>query len=105
MADIVVIALYVDDLVFTGNNLKLIEDFRKEMMMRYKMNDFGLLHHFLGIEIHQEDDGVFICQKKYVEKILKRFRMFGCNPTNTPLVVNEKLKKLAPVLIKVCTEA
>ena len=93
MADILIFALYMDDLVFTRDNLKLIEDFRKEMMMRYEMNDLGLLHHFLGIEIHQEGDGVFICQKKYAEKILKKFGMFGCNPTDTPLVVNEKLKK------------
>ena len=93
MVDILIVTLYVDDLIFTGNNLKLIEDFRKEMMMRYKMNDLGILHHFFGIEIYQEDDGVFICQKKYAEKILKKFGMFGCNPTNTPLVVNEKLKK------------
>ena len=62
MADILIFALYMDDLVFTRDNLKLIEDFRKEMMMRYEMNDLGLLHHFLGIEIHQEGDGVFICQ-------------------------------------------
>jgi hypothetical protein len=93
MVDILIVALYVDDLIFTGNNLKMIEDFRKEMMMRYEMNDLGLLHHFLGIEIYQEVDGVFICQKKYAEKILKKFGMFGCNPTDTPLVVNEKLKK------------
>lgn len=70
MADILIVALYVDDLIFTGNNLKLIEDFRKEMMRKYEMNNLGLLHHFLRIEIYQEDDGVFICQKKYAEKIL-----------------------------------
>lgn len=93
MVDILIVALYMDDLVFIGNNLKLIEDFRKEMRMRYEMNSLGLLHHFLGIEIHQEDDRVFISQKKYVEKILKKFEMFDCNPTDTPLVMNEKLKK------------
>jgi len=53
VADILIVSLYVDDLVFIGNNSKLIEDFRKEMMMRYEMNDLGLLHHFLRIEIHQ----------------------------------------------------
>ena len=37
----------------------------------------GLLHLFLGIEIHK-DGGVFISQKNYAEKILKMFGMFGC---------------------------
>jgi len=68
MTDILIIALYVDDLIFTGNNLKLIEDFRKEMMMRYEMNDLGLLHHFLGIEIHQEDDGVLFVKRNMLQK-------------------------------------
>ena len=57
------------------------------------MSDMGLLHYFLGIDAYQEEDGVFICQKRYVEHILKKFGMASCNPISTPLVVNEKLKK------------
>ena len=30
------------------------------------MSDMGLLHCFFGIEVYQEEDGVFICQKRYV---------------------------------------
>ncbi|KAK2978867.1 hypothetical protein RJ640_030916 [Escallonia rubra] len=71
----------------------MIKDFRKEMMKKYEMNDMGLLKHFLGMEIHQDDEGVFICQKNYAEKVLKKFRMYGCNPKATPLIVGEKLKK------------
>ncbi|KAK2996036.1 hypothetical protein RJ640_002196 [Escallonia rubra] len=59
----------------------------------YEMNDMGLLKHFLGMEIHQDDEGVFICQKNYAEKVLKKFRMYGCNPKATPLIVGEKLKR------------
>ncbi|XP_019051687.1 PREDICTED: uncharacterized protein LOC109114070 [Nelumbo nucifera] len=53
----------------------------------------GLLHHFLGIEIYQGDDGVFIFQSKYDEKVLKKFRMLGCKSVATPLDLNEKLMK------------
>lgn len=63
VVDILIVALYVYDLIFIGNNLNLIEDFRKEMMVRYEMNNLGLLHHFLRFEIYQEIDEVFICQK------------------------------------------
>ena len=92
-ADILIVALYVDDLVYTGNNKRVIEDFKKDMMKKYEMSDLGLLHYFLGIEIYQDDYGVFICQKKYAENILKKFGMLGCKPVDTPLVVNEKFKK------------
>ncbi|KAK2965254.1 hypothetical protein RJ640_015752 [Escallonia rubra] len=90
---ILIVALYVDDLLFTGNSEKMIKDFRKEMMKKYEMNDMGLLKHFLGMEIHQDDEGIFICQKNYAEKVLKKFRMYGCNPKATPLIVGEKLKR------------
>ncbi|RVW99106.1 Retrovirus-related Pol polyprotein from transposon RE1 [Vitis vinifera] len=40
------------------------EKFRNEMMKKYEMSDMGLLHYFLGIEVYQEEDGVFICQKR-----------------------------------------
>ncbi|XP_042418546.1 secreted RxLR effector protein 161-like [Zingiber officinale] len=53
----------------------------------------GLLRHFLGMEIYQEEEIVFICQKIYAEKILKKFNMLGCNPVSTPLIMGEKLKK------------
>ncbi|KAL9266033.1 Retrovirus-related Pol polyprotein from transposon TNT 1-94-like protein, partial [Drosera capensis] len=58
--DILIVALYVDDLVFIGSNEKMIAEFKSDMMKRYEMNDLGVLHHFLGIEIHQVDDGVFM---------------------------------------------
>ncbi|CAJ2661747.1 unnamed protein product [Trifolium pratense] len=63
------------------------------MMKKYEMSDLGLLHHFLGIEVYQDEYGVFICQKRYTENILKKFGMYGCKPVDIPLVVNEKLKK------------
>ncbi|XP_050890188.1 uncharacterized mitochondrial protein AtMg00810-like [Lathyrus oleraceus] len=90
--DILLVSLYVDDLVYTDDNKKMIENFKIEMMKKY-MSDLGLLHHFIGIEAHQDEYGVFICQKRYAGNILKKFGMYGCKPADIPLVVNEKLKK------------
>jgi len=90
--DILIVALYVDDIVLTGNNEKMIEEFKKDMVKKYEMSDMGLLRHFLSMKIYQ-DKGVFILQKLYAEKILKKFRMDGCKSVPTPLVVNEKLMK------------
>ena len=90
---ILIISLYVDDMVVTGNDETMISNFKDEMMKRYEMSDLGLLHHFLGIEIHQEDKGVFICQNKYAQDLLGKFQMLDCNPVHTPLQVNQKLSK------------
>ncbi|XP_058722251.1 uncharacterized protein LOC131594177 [Vicia villosa] len=65
----------------------------QEMMKKYEMSDLGLLHDFIGIEVYQDEYGVFICQRRYAENILKKFGMNGCKPVDIPLVVNEKLKK------------
>lgn len=62
-------------------------------MEKYEMSNMGILKHFLGMEITQMKDGVFISQKIYVEKVLKKFNMFGCKSMSTPLVINEKLIK------------
>ena len=91
--DILIISLYVDDLVFTGSDEKMIEEFKLDMMKKYEMNDLRLLHYFLGIEIYQNKESVFICQKKYAKTLLEKFRMSNCKSVATPLVVNEKLKK------------
>jgi hypothetical protein len=48
---------------------------------------------FLGIEVYQDKEDVFISQRMYAKKILRKFRMVGCKPMATPLAVNEKLKK------------
>ena len=91
--DILIAAIYVDDLLFTGNNESMIKEFKSEMLKRYEMSDMGQLCHFLGIEIYQDVDGVFISQRKYAENILKNQHMFGCNYMDSPLSVNDKLKK------------
>ncbi|KAK2966883.1 hypothetical protein RJ640_028893 [Escallonia rubra] len=80
-----------NDLIVTGSDEKMVYEFKSKMMKRYEMNDLGLLHYFLGIEIQQTEGGIFICQKKYGETILKKFKMYGCKSVGTPLVVDQKL--------------
>jgi hypothetical protein len=69
--DDILIAFYVDNFVFTKNNERMIKEFKKEMMKKYEISDLGLLNHFIGMGIYQREKGVIICQKKYVENVLK----------------------------------
>nr|XP_016478508.1 PREDICTED: uncharacterized mitochondrial protein AtMg00810-like [Nicotiana tabacum] len=87
---ILIVCLYVDDLIFTGNNPELIYEFREAMISKFEMIDLGLMSYFLGIEVSQLDNGIFISQKKYASDILKRFNMDKAKSIFTPL--EEKLK-------------
>ncbi|KAL0398405.1 UNVERIFIED_CONTAM: Retrovirus-related Pol polyprotein from transposon TNT 1-94 [Sesamum radiatum] len=91
--DTLIVSLYVDDLIYTENNEKMIHDFKEDMMKTFEMSDLGLMHFFLGIEINQEKEEIFICQKKYTETLLKKFKMESCKTVTTPLVTGEKYKK------------
>ncbi|KAL0379752.1 UNVERIFIED_CONTAM: Retrovirus-related Pol polyprotein from transposon RE2 [Sesamum angustifolium] len=71
----------------------MIQDFKEDMMKTFEMSDLGLMHFFLGIEINQEKEGIFICQRKYTETLLKKFKMESCKTVTTPLVTGEKYQK------------
>lgn len=53
----------------------------------------GELSFFLGLQVHQTKNGIFISQIKYLKKILKKFGMESCASVNRPMVVGYKLNK------------
>ncbi|CAL9006618.1 unnamed protein product, partial [Prunus brigantina] len=91
--DVVIVCLYVDDLIITGNNMRLVVEFREALASQFEMTDMGLMCYFLGIEVKQTEQGTFISQRKYAGDILKRFRMESCKPTSTPVQERLKLQK------------
>ncbi|XP_057982378.1 uncharacterized mitochondrial protein AtMg00810-like [Malania oleifera] len=62
-------------------------------MVEFEMSDLGMMHYFLGIEVVQSANGIFISQKKYVQDILDRFRMKDCNLVSTSTEFGLKLNK------------
>ena len=91
--NILIISLYVDDLLVTGNNNNNVETFKQEMMSVFEMTDLGLMSFFLGMEVKQAEHEVFICQKKYAKEILKKFKLEDCKAVSTPMNQKEKLCK------------
>ena len=49
--DVMFIALYVNDLIFMGNNAKLIEAFKEVMKKEFNMTNLGFIKYFLGFEV------------------------------------------------------
>lgn len=91
--DILIVSLYVDDLLVTGNNTDLIQNFKQEMMKVFEMTDLESMSYFLGMEIKQGQGEVLIYQKKYAKEILKKFQMEECKAASTPMNQKEKLCK------------
>lgn len=91
--NLLIVSLYVDDMLVTGDDTRLVEEFKQEMMQAFEMTDLGLMTYFLGIEIKQNENYVFICQKKYAIEILKKFKMEECKVVRTPMNQKEKLSK------------
>lgn len=92
-SDMIIVSIYVDDIVYTGNSQELLQEFKTDMMHKYEMIDLGLLHHFLGIRVMQTEYCIFIHQRKYASTLLKRFGLQDCKPVSIPLVPNGKLRK------------
>ena len=91
--DILIVCLYVDDLIFIGKNPGMFEDFKKVMTKEFEMTNIGLMAYYLGIEVKQMEDGIFISQEGYEEDILKKFEMLNSNLVSTPVECGVKLSK------------
>jgi len=85
-----ILFLYVDDLFLTGEE-KLIIECKKRLTSEFEMKDLGLMHYFLGLEVWQSLERIFLNQGKYAVKILKRFDMLEYKPMNTPMETKLKL--------------
>eukprot|EP00253_Pinus_taeda_P029362 PITA_29362 len=90
---LLIVVLYVDDVIFTGNDVCLFENCKAVMKEEFEMTDMGLLRYFLGIEVDQNENGIFISQEKYVNEVLGRFNMQECKAAITPTVMGLKLSK------------
>ncbi|KAG5532106.1 hypothetical protein RHGRI_026652 [Rhododendron griersonianum] len=91
--DILVVQIYVDDIIFGATNESLCEDFAKCMQGEFEMSMMGELTYFLGLQIKQSKDGIFINQSKYIKDLLKRFDMEKAKPMGTPMSTSTKLDK------------
>lgn len=90
---VLIVSLYVDDLIYTGNDEVMFENFKHSMKNKFAMTDLGKMRYFLGVEVKQMDRGIFICQQKYANDILSRFGMENCNKVCNPIVPGNKLSR------------
>lgn len=86
-------SIYVDDLIFTGNDVVMFDEFKSSMKNEFDMSDLGRMKYFLGVEVVQRDEGIYICQRRYAQEVLQKFGMENNNATKNPMVPGFKLTK------------
>ena len=74
----------------TGED-KHINEYKKKLVAKFEMKDLGMMRFFLGLEVWQYPDGIFLNQGKYAVEILKRFGRIDCKAMTTPMTTNLKL--------------
>ncbi|KAH9781762.1 Integrase catalytic domain-containing protein [Citrus sinensis] len=77
----------------TNTELEQQEEFSSCMSKEFEMSMMGELKYFFGLQIKQNEEGIFINQAKYVKDLLKRFGIDDSKTKNTPMSTTTKLNK------------
>ncbi|GJR25860.1 putative ribonuclease H-like domain-containing protein [Tanacetum coccineum] len=91
--DILLVQVYVDDIIFGSTKKELCIAFEKLMHEKFQMSSMGELTFFLGLQVKQKKDGIFISQDKYVDEILKKFGFIEVKTASTPMETQKPLLK------------
>uniref|UniRef100_A0AAV1UAU9 Integrase catalytic domain-containing protein n=1 Tax=Peronospora matthiolae TaxID=2874970 RepID=A0AAV1UAU9_9STRA len=88
----VLLLVYVDDVLITGSSCELIARTKTDLKTRFEMTDSGKCAFVLGIELLDGADGsVTLCQRRYVDDILKRFNIDDCKAVASPVDMSSRL--------------
>ncbi|KAA0055980.1 putative gag-pol polyprotein [Cucumis melo var. makuwa] len=91
--ELIVAQIYVDDVIFGGFSQDLIDNFINIMKSKFEMSMVGELSCFLGLQIKQKSEGIFISQEKYAKNIVKKFGLEQSRHKRTPTVTQVKIIK------------
>ncbi|GJX72951.1 putative ribonuclease H-like domain-containing protein [Tanacetum coccineum] len=97
--DILVVQVYVDDIIFSSTNKELCTGFEKLMKDKFQMSSMGELTFFLGLQVQQKEDGIFISQDKYVDEILKKFNYTDVKSASTPVDLEKAFLKMEMLMM------
>nr|GEV59334.1 copia protein [Tanacetum cinerariifolium] len=91
--DILLVRVYVDDIIFGSTKKELCTEFEKLMHKKFQISFMGELTFFLGLQVTQKDDEIFISQDKYMAKILKNFGFATMKTASIPMETSKPFLK------------
>ena len=81
---LIILVLYVDDLILTGSDPKLLNNVKTNLKKKFEMTELGFLHYFFGLQVLQTNEGIFLSQYKYSCDLLRCFHLDFCKPSTSP---------------------
>ncbi|GKF13401.1 putative ribonuclease H-like domain-containing protein, partial [Tanacetum coccineum] len=85
------VQVYVDDIIFGSTKRSWCDKFKALMKSRFQMSSMRELTFFLGLQVKQKEDGIFISQDKYVAEILKKFDFVSVKTASTPIETQKSM--------------
>ena len=79
-----VIAVYVGDLILLAETSEEMQQVKKSLSDIFRMKDMGELHYCLGVNIHIDDNGIVLCQRQYLLRLLEKYGLSDANTVSTP---------------------
>lgn len=74
--DILIVSLYVDDLIYSRNNEKMMKEFKEDMMKTFEMTDLGSMHYFLSTQTRKKMASSYL--KRNTQSVLEKFKNSRC---------------------------
>nr|GEU43903.1 uncharacterized mitochondrial protein AtMg00810-like [Tanacetum cinerariifolium] len=96
--DIMLVQVYVDDIIFGSIKKSWCDEFEALMKSRFQISFKGELTFFLGLQVKQKEDGIFISRDKYVAEILKKFDFMSVKTASILIETKKPLVKDAEVV-------
>jgi hypothetical protein len=88
---LIILFLYVDDIILTGSDSKILSHVKTSLKKKFEMTYLGFLHYFLGLQVFQTNEGIFLSHSKYACDLLRHFHRDDCKPTPSPFQSGVKL--------------
>jgi hypothetical protein len=83
VTDFLLVQVYVNDIILSGSSHTLVSRFQEMMENEFQMSMMRELTFFLGIQVKQMKEGIFIYQVKYMKILIKKFNMAELKPVST----------------------
>ena len=86
--DILILAVHVDNCIFTGSSKSLIVEYKSKIDACYALTDLGPVHWLLGIKVtcNRNECTISLLQTAFIDSILHRFSLADTKPYNSPMI-------------------
>nr|GEV12654.1 putative ribonuclease H-like domain-containing protein [Tanacetum cinerariifolium] len=91
--DIMLVQVNMDDIIFGSTKKSWCDEFEELMKNMFQISSMSELTFFLGLQVKQKEDDIFISQDKYVAEILRKFNFLSVKTTSTPIETQKPLVK------------